>query len=60
MVTVDKSISKLKARLDLWKAKVKKAIASANVRGQQAKIDSQKQLDRLDSKLEDGFKKLVD
>lgn len=60
MVTVDKSISKLKARLDLWKAKVKKAIASANVRGRQAKIDSQKQLDRLDSKLEDGLKKLVD
>ena len=37
---------------------VKKAIASGNVSGQQAKIDSQKQLDQLNSKLQEAQSKL--
>ncbi|MFZ1863220.1 MAG: hypothetical protein WAU39_03270 [Polyangiales bacterium] len=58
MATVDKTLSKLEARLDLWKAKVKKAIAGGNVSGQQAQIDSQKQLDQLNSKLQEAQSKL--
>jgi hypothetical protein len=48
---VDESVSKLEARLKLWSAKLEEVLAKANVAGQQAKIDSRKQLDELKSKL---------
>ncbi len=58
MATLDKSLSKLEARLDLWKAKLKKATASGSVSGQQAKIDSQKRFDQLNSQLRKAESKL--
>jgi uncharacterized protein involved in exopolysaccharide biosynthesis len=58
MATVDENLPKLEARLDLWRAKAKKAIASGNVSGQQAKINSQKLLDQLNSKLQEAQSKL--
>ena len=58
MATVDENLSKLEAQLDLWKAKIRKGIATGDVSGQQAKIDSQQQLDRLNSKLQEAQSKL--
>ncbi len=48
---LDKSLSKLEAQLKLWSDKLNEAIAKAGVAGQQAKIDSRRQLDELKSKL---------
>jgi chromosome segregation ATPase len=48
---LDKNLSKLQDQLKLWRAKLDQTMANVNVAGQQAKIDSQKQLDELRSKL---------
>jgi hypothetical protein len=48
---IDKNLSKLEAQLKLWGAKLSEVMAKANVAGQQAKIDSRKQLDELKAKL---------
>lgn len=55
---IDKHLSKLEAQLELWAAKVNEIVAKANVAGQQAKIDSRKQLDDLKSKLQVAQSKL--
>jgi hypothetical protein len=51
MSTIESNVSKLEAQLKLWGAKLDEVLAKANVAGQQAKIDSRKQLDELKSKL---------
>jgi hypothetical protein len=48
---VAKSVAKLEARLHLWSTKFDELVAKASVAGQQAQIDSRKQLDELKSKL---------
>ena len=55
---VDKTLSKLEAQLKLWGDKLHESIAKASVAGQQAKIDSRRQLDELKSKLEAARSKL--
>lgn len=55
---IEKNVSKLEAQLKLWNAKLSEVLAKANVAGQQAKIDSRKQLDELKSKLEGAQSKL--
>jgi multidrug resistance efflux pump len=55
---VDKNIAKMEAQLKLWGAKFSELMAKANVDGQQAKIDSRKELDELKSKLEVAQSKL--
>ena len=48
---IDRNVDKLEAQLKLWSAKFDELVAKANVAGQQAKIDSRKQLDELKSRL---------
>jgi hypothetical protein len=55
---VDKNLSKLESQLKLWAAKFDEVVAKANVAGQQAKVDSRKQLDELKSKLQVAQSKL--
>jgi len=57
-LNLEENMSKLEAQLDLWRAKLKEVAAKANVAGQQAKIDSRKHLDELESKLALARKKL--
>jgi predicted nucleic acid-binding Zn-ribbon protein len=56
----EKDLSKLKAQLELYSAKLDAALAKAKDAGEQAKIDSRRQLDALKSKLEDARSKLED
>jgi hypothetical protein len=53
-------LSKLEAQLELWSAKFDVALAKARVMGEQAKIDSRRQLDALKFKLEAARSKLDD
>jgi hypothetical protein len=52
------NLSKLEAQLKTWTAKLDDLVAKANAAGQQAKVDSRKQLDELKSKLEVARSKL--
>ena len=54
----DDNLSKLEAQLKTWRAKLDELVAKANVAGQQAQIDSRKQLEELKSKLEVARSKL--
>jgi hypothetical protein len=58
MSTIESTVGKMDAQLKLWGAKLNELLAKANVAGQQAKIDSRKQLDELKSRLEVAQAKL--
>lgn len=55
---VEKNLSKLEAQLKLWAAKLDEVKAKATDAGQQAKVDSAKQLDELKARLEGARAKL--
>jgi hypothetical protein len=55
---IDKNLSKLEAQLELWSAKLTEVAGRARVAGEQAKVDSRKQLDELKSRLEVARSKL--
>jgi len=56
--SIDKNLSKLEEQLKLWGAKLNEVMAKASVAGQEAKIESRKQLDELKSKLDGARSKL--
>jgi hypothetical protein len=57
---LDKNLSKLEEQLKLWNARLYELLAKASVTGQEAKIESRKQLDELKSKLEGAQAKLAE
>jgi len=58
--SIDKTVAKLEGQLALWGAHLKELVAKGEAAGEQAKIDSRKQLDELKTKLEHARAKLAE
>jgi predicted nucleic acid-binding Zn-ribbon protein len=56
--SVNENLTKMEAQLKAWSAKLNEAVAKAGDAGQQAKIDTRKQIDELKEKLAGARAKL--
>ena len=57
---IDKTVARMEGQLARWSAHLKDLVAKGEAAGQQAKVDSRKQIDELKAKLEHARAKLAE
>ena len=57
---IDRAVAKMEGQLATWSAHLKELVAKGEAAGQQAKLDSRKQIEELKTKLEHARAKLAE